>query len=74
MKNSLTDLRNHLFEVIERLKDPQQNAGMDVDVAQAICLAADKLLDSARVEIEYRKLVQTESDSTDFLKLPSAKK
>lgn len=53
MKNSMHDLRNHLFETIERLKDPQPETPMDISTATAIVDVAKTLIDSARVENEY---------------------
>ena len=68
MKNSMTDLRNHLFEVIERLKDPQGTGDdiVDVEVAETICQVADRLLKSAEIEINYRRIVGVDSPS-EFL-------
>lgn len=54
MKKGMSDLREALFDVIERLKAPGKNP-MDVDTAGAICLAAKRLLESAEIELEYRK-------------------
>jgi hypothetical protein len=70
MKNNLSDLRNHLFDVIERLKDPDPAHPMNCNTAQAICLAAQRLIDSARVEIEFRKITDESYGSSDFLELP----
>lgn len=50
-KNSLTDLRNHLFETLEALKDDEKP--MELDRARTICKVADGIIDSARVEIEF---------------------
>lgn len=52
MKNKITDLRNHLFETIEKLLDEEPN-GMTVEKAKAIAGVADKIIDTAKVEIEY---------------------
>lgn len=53
MKNTMADLRNHLFEVLERLKDPDPATPMDVPTAESIVNVAKTLIDSARVENEY---------------------
>ena len=55
MKNKMSDLRDHLFEVLERLKDPEPETPMDIDTAKAIIGVADTIIDSARVENDYLK-------------------
>lgn len=55
MKNKMIDLRDHLFEVLERLKDPEPETPMDIDTAKAIIGVADTIIDSARVENDYLK-------------------
>jgi hypothetical protein len=54
-KNKLTDLRDHLFETIELLKDP--DSGMDVKTAREIGNIASVIVDSARVEVEFQREV-----------------
>lgn len=71
MKNSISDLRNHLFDVIERLKDPGDTPPMDVRTAEAICLAAQRLIETAHVEIKFRDTVGKELEASDFLNLPA---
>ncbi|MEW6330187.1 MAG: hypothetical protein AB1560_01870 [Pseudomonadota bacterium] len=56
MKNSIEDLRNHLFETIERLKDDEKP--MDIERAQAVANVAGKIIDSARVEVEHLKVME----------------
>lgn len=70
MKNSITDLRNHLFDVIERLKDPDEKTPIDCETAEVICLAAKRLIETAEVEIKFRQLTGRENESSDFLCLP----
>lgn len=60
--NDLTALRNHMFEVIERLKlsndpgaDPQEK--IDIDTANAITDAASVIIASAKVEVDFLKIV-----------------
>lgn len=57
MRTNMTDLRMHLFEVIERLKDPQPETPMDIDTAKQIVNVAEVLIDTARVENEYLRQV-----------------
>lgn len=56
MKNRMTDLRNHLFETLEALKDPEKP--MDVDRARAISQVAQVLVDSAKVEVDFIKVTE----------------
>jgi ribosomal protein S3AE len=60
--NDLTALRNHMFEVIERLKsnnDPEASEceKMDVETAKAITNAAQSIIHSAKIEIDFLKLI-----------------
>lgn len=55
MKNKIEDLRNHLFEVLEALKDKEEP--MDLDRARAIADVARVVIDSAKVEVEFAKVV-----------------
>lgn len=50
-KNKIEDLRNHLFETIEMLKDKE----IDVDTAKAISDTAQVIINSAKIEIEFMK-------------------
>jgi hypothetical protein len=61
--NTIEDLRSHLFDTIERLKD--KDSPMEIDRARAITDAADSLIASAKVEIEYLKL--TDQTTSGFL-------
>lgn len=52
----MQDLRNHLFETLERLKDPEPENPMDIQTAGAIVDISKTLIDTARVENEYLAL------------------
>ena len=54
-KNRMPDLRDHLFEVMERLKD--EDKPMDIDRAKAVCVVAQTLINSAKVEIDLLRVV-----------------
>ena len=61
-KNKITDLRDHLFDVIERLKskndpdvDPQEK--MDIATASAITKAAHVIVESTKMEIEVLRIM-----------------
>ncbi len=77
-KNTLKDLRDHLFETIEALKD--QDEPMEVERAEAISDVAQTIINSAKVELQFLELTGQESQS-DFLspvepdrQLPAASK
>lgn len=50
-KNKISDLRDHLFETLEALKD--KDAPMELDRAKAICQTAQVIINSAKVEVDY---------------------
>jgi hypothetical protein len=64
VKNKIDDLRNHLFETLEALKDDEKP--MDLDRARAIADVAKVLVDSAKVEVAFLKVTGA-TRSTDFL-------
>lgn len=63
-KNKIDDLRNHLFETLEALKD--EDKPMDLDRARAVADVARVIIDSAKVEVHFLK-VTGGIKSTDFL-------
>ena len=67
MKNRLTDLRNHLFETIEVLKDKEDP--MPVERARAISEVAGKLIESGKVELQLLEIV-AEHETTPFFDTP----
>ena len=54
MKNKIDDLRNHLFETLEALKDT--DAPMDLDRARAVADVARVIVESAKVEVDFMKV------------------
>jgi len=62
-KNTMTDLRNHLFEVMEALKD--EDKPMDVARAKAVVDVAQALIDSAKVEVDFLEAIDS-SEATGF--------
>ena len=54
MKNRIEDLRNHLFETLEALKD--KDAPMQIERALAVAEVAQVIVNSAKVECEFVKL------------------
>lgn len=69
MKNRIEDLRNHLFETLEGLKD--KDDPMDLDRAQAIANVAKEIISSAKVEVEYAKVTGAQI-AGGFLEPPRA--
>ena len=63
MKNKISDLRNHLFETLEALKD--NDAPMDLDRARTISDVAQTIINSAKVEVDFMK--ETGAIATDFI-------
>lgn len=54
MKNTIEDLRNHLFATIEALRD--EDNPMDLDRAKAVAHVARVIVDSAKVEVEFAEV------------------
>lgn len=74
MKNKIDDLRDHLFETIEALKDPEKP--MDLDRAKTVADVAQVIINSAKVEVDLLKTTGGNPDSMLFLKpkeLPGAR-
>ncbi|MFA6165410.1 MAG: hypothetical protein WC700_02255 [Gemmatimonadaceae bacterium] len=55
MKNKIEDLRNHLFATIEALQDPDKP--MEIERAQAIADVAKVIVESAKTEVAFIKVV-----------------
>lgn len=60
-KNKLSDLRDHLFETIEALKDKDEP--IEVERAKAISDVALTIIKSAKVEVEFFNLTGQKSKS-----------
>lgn len=52
-RNKIEDLRDHLFEIIEMLKEND----MELDKAKAIADIAQVIINSAKVEVDFIKVV-----------------
>lgn len=73
-RNKIGDLRDHLFEVIELLKDNEKNledeSVMSVAKANAIAKVAQTIINSAKLEIDFTKTSNNGSTikmASDFL-------
>ncbi|MEZ5424432.1 MAG: hypothetical protein R2682_15225 [Pyrinomonadaceae bacterium] len=70
-KNKIEDLRNMLFETMERLLDDTDEK-MDLERAETISKVAQTVINSAKVEVEFIK--QTGHGGSSFLQnLPVGK-
>jgi hypothetical protein len=66
MKNKIEDLRNHLFEVIEKLQDNDDN-GMTIEKAKQITETAQVIVNSAKIEVEFIKAIDGIGMGTGFI-------
>lgn len=63
-RNKIEDLRNHLFETLEQLKD--KDDPMELDRAKAIADVAQVIVNSAKIEVDFLK-VTGRTGSTGFI-------
>ena len=56
MKNKISDLRNHLFSVLEELTDPEST--YDIAKAKIVADVAQVIINSAKVENDYIKIIR----------------
>lgn len=58
MSKNISDLREHLFDALQKVKD----GSMPIDTAKAVNEISKTIIDSARVEVEFLETTgQTES-------------
>lgn len=67
-KNKINDLRDHLFETLEALKDPDKP--MDLERAHAVSQIAQNLINLAKVEVDLVKAVGGSAPGGGFFNLP----
>lgn len=53
-KSRLEDLRNHLFETLESLRDEEKP--MEIERALAVSNVAQAIIDSAKIELKFIEL------------------
>lgn len=53
-RNKIEDLRNHLFETLEALRDPEKP--MDLDRAKAVSEVSKVIIESAKVEVDFLRV------------------
>lgn len=54
MKNNIDDLRDHLFETLEALRDTDDP--MDIKRAKTIADVAQTVINTAKIELEFAEL------------------
>ena len=67
-RNKIGDLRNHLFETLEALKDPDKP--MDLERARVISEVAQTIINTAKVEVDLVKAVSGSAPRDGFFNLP----
>ena len=73
MKNSIDDLRDHLFETLEALKDPDNP--MDIKRAKTVSEVAQTVINTAKVELDFVELTGLEASGfLDATKRPALPK
>lgn len=72
--SNITDLRHHLFSVIDGLRNPNKEARLDCSTAEAICLAAKRLIETAEIEIKFRQVMGERIKPSEFMTLPKTAK
>lgn len=68
MKNKIEDLRDHLFETLEALKDEKNP--MPLDRAKAVADVAQTIINSAKVEVDFMR-VTGEVVGSGFITAPA---
>ena len=63
-KDKIQDLRHHLFETIEMLKDKD----MDIATAKAIAEVGQVIVNTAKVEVSFIRATESNRD-TGFMQL-----
>jgi hypothetical protein len=68
-RNKINDLRNHLFEVIEMLKDDEPNS-MTIEKAETIAQVAQVIINTGKLETDYIRAtdgIRRTNYQTDFI-------
>lgn len=68
-RNKINDLRDHLFETLERLKD----GDIDITTAKTMADVAQVIINSAKIEVDFIKATGATEDS-GFIKLNSGER
>lgn len=65
-KNKMVDLRNNLFETMERLMNPDKESPMDIETAEAIAELGKVIVESVKVQVAYAKITGAEINENLF--------
>ena len=71
-KNRIENLRDHLFEQLEKLNDDSlvsTDLRSEIDRAKAMSGLAKEILQSSKIEIEFMKVVGGRDTNTDFIQI-----
>jgi hypothetical protein len=60
----MSDLRDHLFEMLEKLNDAE--TPVDLDRAKLACEVSKNLIESAKVEVQFLKVVDARESRSNF--------
>jgi len=63
-KNKMSDLRDHLFETLEALKDPEKP--LDLARAKTISDVAQTIINAGKLEVQFLKAIGAERGSEFF--------
>lgn len=67
-KNKMSDLRNHLFETLEALKD--EDKPMEIERALAVSSVAGTIIESVKAEIRFMEATGEQVDTEFFGEIP----
>lgn len=70
-KNKMEDLRDHLFEALERIKDEDlkpEELEKEIKKAKVICEVSEKIIDTAKVEIDFIKVIGADGTDSQLFK------
>jgi len=70
-RNRLSDLRDHLFETLEALKDPDKP--MELERARVISGVAQTIINSAKVEVDLVEAIGDVMPGSRFFETPDEK-
>ena len=68
MRNTLTDLNNHLFEQLERLGDTEEDhLAVEIDRSKAVASIAKNIIDNGKLALDAAKFMDDKLDANSTL-------
>lgn len=64
MKNTISDLRNHLFATLEELMD--KDVPVDKERTKLLCSVSQNIINSAKVEVDYMRMHHITDNNNKF--------